>query len=63
MPFVQVTMLEGRTVEQKQALYLAINCSAGKLNATGADGNWKQWSGPKSSFEKDLLKDRCKAKA
>lgn len=48
---------------QGQALYLAINCSAGKLNATGADGNWKQWSGPKSSFEKDLLKDRCKAKA
>ncbi len=48
---------------QGQALYLAVNCSAGKLNATGADGNWKQWSGPKSSFEKDLLKDRCQAKA
>lgn len=48
---------------QGQALYLAVNCSAGKLNATGADGNWKQWSGPQSPFEKDLLKDRCKAKA
>ena len=48
---------------QGQALYLAVNCSAGKLNATGADGNWKQWSGPQSSFEKDLLKDRCQVKA
>ena len=48
---------------QGQALYLAVNCSAGKLNATGADGNWKQWYGPQSSFEKDLLKDRCQVKA
>ena len=48
---------------QGQALYLAVNCSAEKINATGADGNWKQWSGPKSSFEKDLVKDRCQAKA
>ena len=48
---------------QGQALYLAVNCSAGKLNATGGDGNWKQWSDPQSSFEKDLLKDRCQAKA
>ena len=39
------------------------DCSAEKINATGADGNWKQWSGPKSSFEKDLVKDRCQAKA
>ena len=48
---------------QGQALYLAINCSAGKMNATGADGAWKTWSAPQSPFEKDLMKDRCQAKA
>ena len=46
-----------------QALYLAVNCDAGKLNVTGADGSWKTWSSPKSSFEKDLVKDRCQARA
>ena len=45
---------------QGQALYLAVNCSAGKLNVTGADGAWKAWAAPQSSFEKDLMKDRCK---
>ncbi|WP_028953735.1 LysM peptidoglycan-binding domain-containing protein [Synechococcus sp. CC9616] len=48
---------------QGQALYVAINCSAGKMNATGADGAWKSWSAPQSGFEKDLMKDRCQAKA
>ena len=46
-----------------QALYLAVNCDAGKLNVTGADGSWKTWASPKSRFEKDLLKDRCQARA
>ena len=46
-----------------QALYLAVNCEAGKLNVTGADGSWKTWSSPKSRFEKDLVKDRCQDKA
>ena len=46
-----------------QALYLAVNCDAGKLNVTGADGSWKTWASPKSRFEKDLVKDRCQAKA
>ena len=46
-----------------QALYLAVNCDAAKLNVTGADGSWKTWASPKRSFEKDLLKDRCQAKA
>ena len=46
-----------------QALYLAVNCDAGKLNVTGADGSWKTWSSPKSRFEKDLVKDRCQDKA
>ena len=49
--------------DQGQALYLAVNCSAGKINATGADGSWKAWAAPSSSFEKDLVKDRCQARA
>ena len=46
-----------------QALYLAVNCAAEKLNVTGGDGSWKTWASPKSRFEKDLIKDRCQAKA
>ena len=45
-----------------QALYLAVNCSAKKINATGADGSWKTWEPPQNRFEKDLVKDRCQAK-
>lgn len=45
-----------------QALYLAVNCDAEKLNVTGADGSWKTWASPKSRFEKDLIRDRCQAK-
>jgi len=48
---------------QGQALYLAVNCSAKKINATGADGSWKTWEAPKNRFEQDLVKDRCQAKA
>ena len=48
---------------QGQALYLAVNCSAKKINATGSDGSWKTWEAPKNRFEKDLVKDRCQAKA
>ena len=44
-----------------QSLYVAVNCSAGKINATGANGMWKDWIAPQSEFEKDLIKDRCKA--
>ena len=47
---------------QGQALYLAVNCSAKKINATGADGSWKTWEAPKNRFEKDLVKDRCQVK-
>ena len=48
---------------QGQALYLAVNCPAKKINATGADGSWKTWEAPKNRFEKDLVKDRCQIKA
>ncbi len=45
-----------------KALYLAINCSARKLNATGANGNWKEWISPIDTFEVNLLNDFCKSK-
>ena len=48
---------------QGQALYLAVNCSAKKINATGSDGSWKTWEAPKNRFEQDLVMDRCQAKA
>lgn len=43
-------------------LYVAVNCGAKKINVTGADGGWKNWSAPQTSFEDDLVKDRCTAK-
>jgi LysM repeat protein len=48
---------------QGQGLYLAVNCSAKKINATGVDGSWKLWAAPQSRFEKALVKDRCQARA
>ena len=44
-----------------QSLYVAVNCSAKKINATGANGKWKNWIAPQSEFEKALVKDRCRA--
>ena len=45
-----------------QPLYLAINCSAKRLNATGQSGAWKTWDAPQSDFEQQLITDLCKAK-
>jgi LysM repeat protein len=45
-----------------QPFYLAINCSARKLNATTADGQWKTWDDPTSDFEKKLVTDLCKSR-
>ena len=45
-----------------QPLYLAINCSARRLNATGQSGTWKTWDMPQSEFEQQLITDLCKAK-
>ena len=42
-----------------QSLYVAVNCSAQKINATGENGMWKNWIAPQSAFEKALVKDRC----
>ena len=45
-----------------QPLYLAINCNAKRLNATGQSGAWKTWDAPQSDFEQQLISDLCKAK-
>jgi len=45
-----------------QPLYLAINCNAKRLNATGQSGAWKTWDAPQSGFEQQLINDLCKAK-
>ena len=44
-----------------QPLYVAVNCSAKKINVTGANGIWKSWVAPKTEFERALVKDRCSA--
>jgi LysM repeat protein len=45
-----------------QPLYLAVNCSARRLNATGQSGTWKSWDAPRTEFEEQLINDLCKAK-
>jgi LysM repeat protein len=40
-------------------LYVAVNCSARKINVTSSDGAWKSWIAPQTNFEMDLVKDRC----
>jgi LysM repeat protein len=45
-----------------QSLYLAINCTARKLNATSQAGQWKTWDDPQADFEQQLVSDLCKAR-
>jgi LysM repeat protein len=45
-----------------EPLYLAINCSARKVNATGQSGQWKTWDDPERDYEQKLVTDLCKAK-
>ncbi len=43
-----------------ETLYLAINCSARKMNATNSNGDWKTWDDPRAAFEVKLVNDRCR---
>jgi len=45
-----------------KVLYLAINCSAKKINSTGSNGTWKNWIEPIEKFEHNLINDLCKDK-
>lgn len=46
-----------------QTLYLAVNCTARKLNATSQAGQWKTWDDPQADFEQQLVNDLCKARS
>jgi LysM repeat protein len=46
-----------------QSLYLAINCTARKINATSQAGQWKTWDDPQADFEQQLVNDLCKARS
>jgi LysM repeat protein len=48
---------------QGQSLYLAINCTARKINATSQAGQWKTWDDPQADFEQQLVNDLCKARS
>ncbi len=45
-----------------KALYLAVNCTEKKLNATGANGVWKTWISAIDTYEHKLINDLCKSK-
>ncbi|NQV10598.1 MAG: LysM peptidoglycan-binding domain-containing protein [Cyanobacteria bacterium] len=44
---------------QGQQLFLAVNCSAKKINTTGEGGVWKSWAPPQADFEERLIVDAC----
>ena len=48
--------------KESKPLFLAIDCSSSKINATGAKGEWKTWFNPIKEFEFRLLEDLCKEK-
>jgi len=49
------------TISNKgETLYLAINCSARKMNATSSNGDWKTCEDPRANFEVKLVNDRCR---
>lgn len=46
-----------------QPVFVAINCAARKINATGAAGAWTSWEDPSTDYEEQLIKDVCKQTA
>lgn len=47
---------------QGQPLYLAVNCTARKINVTSQAGQWRNWESPNEDFERKLVQDVCAAK-
>ncbi len=45
-----------------KARYMAVNCTAEKLNSTTPAGQWNTWVAPENDFEKKLVQDICKEK-
>jgi LysM repeat protein len=44
-----------------QPLYLAVNCTARKINVTSQAGQWSTWENPSKDFEFKLVQDICQA--
>ena len=44
-----------------QPLYLAVNCTARKINVTSQAGQWRTWENPSKDFEYKLIQDICQA--
>ncbi|MFM9104578.1 MAG: LysM peptidoglycan-binding domain-containing protein [Cyanobium sp.] len=44
-----------------QPLYLAVNCTARKINVTSLAGQWRTWETPSKDFEYKLVQDICQA--
>lgn len=44
-----------------QPLYLAVNCTARKINVTSQAGQWRTWENPSKDFEYKLVQDICQA--
>jgi len=40
-------------------LFIALNCESRRINATGINGNWREWFAPNHDFEHNLLNDKC----
>jgi LysM repeat protein len=45
-----------------KARYLAVNCTARKLNRTSSSGEWNSWESPQQDFETKLVQDICREK-
>ena len=41
-------------------LFIALNCQSRRINATGGNGEWREWFAPNQKFEHDLLNEVCK---
>jgi hypothetical protein len=46
-----------------QALYVAVNCTARKINVTSQAGQWRVWENPSKDFEYKLVQDICQARS
>jgi hypothetical protein len=44
-----------------QALYVAVNCNARKINATTVSGQWQAWGDPSTDYEQQLIRDYCRS--
>ena len=56
--FEEIYIIPGLN-NDKQRIFLALNCKFKILNVTGSQLKWKEWSKPKHSFEYNILKTFC----